>query len=108
MGERWTEEMQAELERWQAIEEEAANPKDFLIAHDINMGDRLRGFGHYAVAVLRYWALGGWRPLSLRLQIESANIRRQIGPARLKENREWLEANPMVGDPFEGLFFDDA
>ena len=31
MGQRWTDEMQADLERWQAIEEEAASPKDFLI-----------------------------------------------------------------------------
>ena len=31
----------------------------------------------------------------------------QIGPARLKEQEEWLRANPMKGDPFEGLLFDD-
>ena len=108
MGELWTSEMERELQRWQAVQEEAArNPKDFLIAYDINMNDRLRGFARYAVAALRYWAVGGWKPLPLRLQIESANIHRQIGPARLKECEEWLRANPMVGDPFEGLFFDD-
>jgi hypothetical protein len=108
MGELWTDEMEAELERWQAIQEEAANPKDFLIAHDINIADRLRGLAHYAVAVLRYWAVGGWKPLSLRLHVESSNIDRQLGPARLKECREWLETNPMEGDPFEGLYFDET
>ena len=104
MGQIWTDEMQ---EHWQAIEEEAANPKDFLIAHDINMHDRLRGLARYTVAAITYWTLGGDKPLSLRLEMESANIDRQIGPARLKECREWLKADPMVGDPFEGLYFDD-
>jgi hypothetical protein len=108
MGRLWTEEMQADLERWQAIEEEAANPKDFLISHDINMNDRLRGLARATVAALTYWTLGGDKPLSLRLEIESANIRRQIGPARLKECREWIKANPMEGDPLEGLYFDET
>ena len=54
MGELWTDEMQAELERWQDSKAEALRgPKDFLVAHDINMIDRLRGFARYAVAVLR-------------------------------------------------------
>ena len=103
MGQLWTDEME---EHWQAIFEEAANPKDFLIAHDINMNDRLRGLAHYAVAAIRYRIIGGWAPLSLRLEIESANIRRQIGPARIKECEEWMKANPMEPDPFENLYFD--
>ena len=78
----------------QAIEE-AANPKDFLIAHDINMNDRLRGLAHYAVAAIRYWIVGGWAPLSLRLEVEFANIRRQIGPERLAESKAFLEEEPF-------------
>ena len=105
MGELWTNEME---EHWQAIFKEAANPKDFLIAHDINLNDRLRGLTRYVVAAITYRTLGGDKPLSLRLEIESANIDRQIGPARLKECRDWLKENPMEGDPFEGLFFDET
>ena len=95
MGELWTDVMELELQRWQAIHEEAANPKDFLVPHDINLRDRLRGFARYAAAALRYWAVGGRKPLSLRLEIESANIERHLGPAWLKECADWLEANPM-------------
>jgi len=87
----------------EASVELADRPKDFLIA-DPGYRDVVVGLAHYIVAAIRYRVVGGWRPLSLRLQIESANIRRQIGPARLKECAEWLEANPMEGeDLFEGL-----
>ena len=86
MGELLTDE-----ERWQAIEEEAANPKDFLIAHGINMTDRLRGLARYLVAVVRYWAVGGWKPLTVRQQIESTNIDRQLGPDRLAEIAAFME-----------------
>ena len=101
MGQLWTEEMEAELERWQAIEEEAASPKDFLIARHINMNDRLHGFAHYAAAGLRYWVVGGWRPLPLRQQIDSANIDRQIGRERLAEIEAWLKEEPF--DFFEDV-----
>ena len=104
MGELWTNEME---EHWQAIFEEAANPRDYLLVHHINMNDRLRGLVRYTVAAITYWTVGGDKPfMSLRQQIESANIDRQIGPARLKECEEWMKANPMEG-AFEGLFFDD-
>ena len=106
MGELWTAEMEAELERWQVIQEEAANPKDYLLPQPNTMSDRLHGFARYVVAAIQYWAVGGWKPMSLRLEIESANIRRQIGPARIKECEEWMKANPMEPDPFESLFFD--
>lgn len=88
MGQLWTDEME---EHWQAVFEEAANPTDFLIARDISMGDRLRGFVCYAVDTLRYRMRGGWGPLSLRRQVETANIKRQIGPERLAEAAAWLE-----------------
>jgi hypothetical protein len=107
MGELWTDEMEAELERWQAIKAEAENPKDFLVARDVNLNDRLRGFAHYAVAVLRYWAVGVSKPLPFRMLVDLANIDRLRDPARIKECEEWMKANPMVGDPFEGLIFDD-
>ena len=108
MGERWTEAMQRDLEEWQDRKAEARRgPKDFLVAHDINMIDRLRGFAHYAVAVLRYWAGGVSKPLPFRMLVDLANIDRLRDPARQKECEEWMKANPMKGDPFEGLIFDD-
>ena len=105
MGQLWTNAME---ERWRAIQEEAANPKDFLIAHHINMNDRLRGLARYVVAAIRYRTVGGVEPfLSLRQQIETANIDRQIGPERQAEAAAWLKETATEEDPFEGLFFDD-
>jgi len=107
MGQLWTDEMQAELECWQDSKAEAENPKDFLVARDINLIDRLRGLARYAVAVLSYWVFGVSKPLPLRMLVELANIDRLRDPARQKECEEWMKANPMRGDPFEGLIFDD-
>lgn len=109
MGQLWTDEMEAKLERWQAIKAEAANPRDFLVARNINTTDRLRGFARFATATIRYWAVGGSRPLSLSMRIACADIDRQrlADPARQKECEEWLRANPIAGDPFEGLIFGD-
>ncbi|MAE69801.1 MAG: hypothetical protein CME06_04955 [Gemmatimonadetes bacterium] len=107
MGERWIDEMQQELERWQAIQEEARNPKDFLIA-DPDYRDVVVGTARYLLDAIRYWVLCGTEPsLPLKMQIDTANIYRQIGPARLKEQAEWLKATATPGDPFEGLLFDD-
>ena len=92
MDERWTNEVE---EHWQAIFEEAANPKDCLTAHDINWNERRRGLVRSTVAAITYRTLGGDKPLSLRLEIESANIHRQIGPARLKECEDWLKEEPF-------------
>ena len=110
MGERWTEARQRDLEQWQEDKAEALRgPTDFLVAHDINMRDRLCGFGCYAVAVLRYWFVGVSKPLPFRMLVDLANIDRlrDADPARQKEYEEWLREDPMKGDPFEGLFFDD-
>jgi len=101
--------METELERWQAIEAEAENPKDFLVARDINMIDRLRGVTLYAVLTIRHWADGGHKPWPIRQHIEVANTQRQFhsDPARQKACAEWLRETATKGDPFEGLFFDD-
>jgi hypothetical protein len=110
MGERWTEEMQRDLEQWQDDKAEALRgPTDFLVARDINLIDRIRGVTLYAVLAIRFWAVGGHKPWPLRQHIEVANTGRQLraDPARQKEIEEWMKANPMKGDPFEGLIFDD-
>lgn len=88
MAQRWTDEME---DHWQAVFDEAANPVDFLIARDISMGDRLKGLFRYALAAIRSSTVGGWKPASLRLEIESVNIRRQIGPARLAEIAAFMD-----------------
>ena len=109
MGELWTDAMQAELERWQDSKAQAETPTDFLVACEIQMIDRLRGFARYAVLAIRYWAIGGHKPWPLRQHIACANIERQIraDPARQKEIEEWLREDPMKGDAFAGLIFDD-
>ena len=66
MGQLFTEEMQAELERWQAIEAETRNPVDCLIPSRPKLSDTLRGFARWFVAAIRYRTVGGWEPLSLR------------------------------------------
>ena len=106
MGQLWTHEME---EHWRAVFEEAANPQDYLIVRDLNIEDRLRGLARYIVTAIKYRAVGGVKPfLSLWQEVENANIARQIGPERLKENREWLEANPMDEDPFELVGWHDT
>jgi len=92
MAQRWTDAMES---HWQAVFEEAANPRDFMIARDINMNDRLRGLFRYAVAAIRCRIVGGWKPLPLRQQIETVNIERQIGPDRLAESEGWLNEEPF-------------
>ena len=94
MGQIWTPAMERELKRGQSENAEAWSP-DFLIAHDINATDRLRGLFRYTLDAIRYRILGGWKPLPLRQQIETANIERQIGPAREAEAAAWLEEEPF-------------
>jgi hypothetical protein len=90
MGELLTDE-----ERWQAVEEEASNANpwspDFLIPGRPNLSDVVRGFARFIVAVIRYRILGGWEPLSVRQQVDSANLDRQLGPDRLAEIAAFME-----------------
>jgi hypothetical protein len=89
MGRVWTDEMQADLERWQAIEQ-APSPVDFLIVEP-GFRDVLRGLLSFVVAAIRYRTLGGVEsPWSLHQEIGFANTNRQLGPARVAEVEEWL------------------
>ncbi len=89
MGRLWTDEMQADLERWRAIEE-APSPVDFLIVEP-SFRDVLRGLANYVFEAIRYRTLGGVEsPWNLRQEIEFANTDRQLGPARVAEIEEWL------------------
>jgi hypothetical protein len=90
MGQRWTDEMQTDLERWQASEAEPPSPVDFLIIEP-GFRDVLRGLLSFVVAVIRYRLLGGVEsPWSLRQEIGFANTNRQLGTARVVEIEEWL------------------
>ncbi len=90
MGQFWTAEMQADLERRQVIKE-APSPVDFLIVEP-SFRDVLRGFLSFVVAAIRYRTLGGVEsPWSLRQKIGFANTNRQLGSARIAEIEDWLE-----------------
>jgi hypothetical protein len=92
------DEMQVDLERWQAIEQ-APSPVDFLIVEP-DFSDVIRGLFSWVVAALRDRLLGGIEsPWSLRQEIGFANTNRQLGPARVAEVEEWLSEEL---DFFEG------
>lgn len=83
------DEMQADLESWQAIEQ-APIPVDFLIVEP-SFRDVLRGLLSFVVAVIRYRIFGGAEsPWNLRQEIGFKNTDRQLGPARVAQVEEWL------------------
>ena len=91
MGRLWTDEMQADLERWQASEG-APSPVDFLIIEP-GFRDFVRGFANYVIEAIRYRILGGTEsPWTLRQEIGFANVDYyQLGSARVAEVEDWLE-----------------
>ena len=90
MGQWWTDEMQADLERWRASEAEPPSPVDFLIVKP-GFRDVVLGFVAYLMAAIRYRTLGGVEsPWSLRQEIGFASTNRQLGPARVAQVEEWL------------------
>ena len=105
MGQLWTDEMQADLERWRASEAEPPSPVDFLIVKP-SFRDVLRGLANYVAAVIRYRLLGKVEsPWSLRQEIGFTNANRQLGPARVAQVEEWLSDEL---DFFEGSDRHDA
>ncbi len=90
MGQFWTAEMQADLERRQVIKE-APSPVDFLIVEP-GFRDVLRGLLSFVVAAIRYRLHGGIEsPWTLRQEIGFANTTRQLGLARVAEVDDWLD-----------------
>jgi len=90
MGQWWTDEMQADLERWRASEAEPPSPVDFLIVKP-SFRDVVYGLYNCVAAVIRYRLLGEVEsPWNLRQEIGFANTNRQLGPARVVEIEEWL------------------
>jgi hypothetical protein len=117
MGQLFTEEMQAELERWQAIEAEARNPVDCLIPSRPKLSDTLRGFARWFVAAIRYRTVGGWEPLSLR-RLARELIGREAEkdfverPWTAEENADFLEfcdrIDEIPSDPELALAMEDG
>ena len=104
MGQLFTEEMQAELERWQAIEAEARNPVDCLIPSRPNLSDTLRGFARWFVAAIRYRTVGGWEPLSLRRlarELMGRETRKDYveRPWTPEEEADFAEFCDRIGEP---------
>ncbi len=91
MGQWWTDEMQADLERWQANQVEAPSPVDFLIVEP-SFRDVLRGLASYVFEAIRYRILGGIEsPWTLRQEIGFANVDHQLGSTRIAEVDRWLD-----------------
>ena len=93
MGQVWTGEMQADLERWQASLNEAeviaADPID---TERFQLGDILRGFASYCAAVIRHKVLRGARPVwSLADEIDYARFCRRLGESPDPEVEERIE-----------------
>ena len=98
MGQLWTDEMERELQRWQAIEE-ASSPVDFLIVEP-SFRDVLRGLASYVFEAIRYRTLGGIEsPWTLRQEIGFARVDYELGSARVAEVDNWLDEEL---DFFEG------
>jgi hypothetical protein len=92
------DEMQVDLERWQAIEQ-APSPVDFLIVEP-GFRDVVHGLYNYVAAVIRYRLLGEVEsPWSLRQEIGFSDTDRQLGSARVAEVDRWLDEEL---DFFEG------
>ena len=90
MGRLWTDEMQADLERWRTSEG-MPSPVDFLIVKT-GFRDVVLGLAAYVTAAIRYRTLGGVEsPWSLHQEIGFANTNRQLGPARVAEVDDWLD-----------------
>ena len=91
MGQLRTDEMEAELESWQALQEGTSDPVDFLIVEP-SFRDVLRGLLSYVAAVVRYRLLDGIKsPWNLRQEIGFADADRRLGPARVAEVDDWLD-----------------
>jgi hypothetical protein len=93
MGQRWTDEMQADLERWQASPDKAeATSTTATGSEALHVSDVLRGLAAYSVSVIRYKFLYGAPPVwSLAQAIDYAGFCRRLGEPLDPETKEWIE-----------------
>ena len=101
MGQLWTDEMQAELERWQASPDKAeATSTTATGSETLHVSDVLRGLAAYCVAVIRNSCLCCARPVSLADEIEYAGFCRRLDEPLDPEIEARIEAEL---DIFEGV-----
>ena len=107
MGQIWTDEMQAELERWQASPDKAeATSTTATGLETLHVSDVLRGLAAYCVAVIRHKFLRGVPTVwSLAQAIDYAAFCRRLGEPVDSETKEWIEKDL---DIFEGVKFFNA
>jgi len=102
MGQLWTDEMQSDLERWQASPEGAeATLTTATGSETLHVSDVLRGLAAYCVSVIRHKVLRGAPPLwSLAQSIDYSAFCRRLGEPVDPETKEWIERDL---DIFEGM-----
>jgi hypothetical protein len=94
MGQLWTNEMQAELERWQASLNEAEVTSTTATGLEtLHVSDVLRGLATYCVAAIRHKVLRGARPVwSLADEISYAGFLRRLHQTLDPEIEALIEA----------------
>ena len=102
MGQIWTDEMQAELERWQASPDKAEATSTTATGWEVlHVSDVLRGLAAYCVAVIRHKFLRDAPPVwSLAQAIDYAAFCRELKSPLDPEIEEWIEGEL---DIFEGV-----
>jgi hypothetical protein len=94
MGQMWTDEMQAGLERGQAsLNEAEATPTTAIGLETLHVSDVLRGLAAYCVAVIRHKFLRGDPPVwSLAQAIDYAAFCRRLGEPLDPESEALIES----------------
>ena len=103
MGQKWTDEMQTNLERWQASEDVSHTVEPAPIdAEPFVFRDILRGLAMYFVAAVRHRVFRGAPPVwSLAEQCDFARWRRRVGEPNTPEIEEWLEGDLDIFEDLE-------
>jgi hypothetical protein len=102
MGQLWTDEMQADLERWQtSLEGAKALPSRPIDSESFHLRDILHGLALYVAAVIRHRVLRGAPPVwSLAQQCDYAAFLRRLGEPLDPEIEALIEAEL---DIFDGM-----
>jgi len=95
MAQMWTDEMQADLERWQASLNEAEATSTTATGFEtLHVSDVLRGLVTYCVGVIRHKFLRGARPVwSLAQEIDYAAFLRRLREPLDPEIEKWIESD---------------
>jgi hypothetical protein len=102
MGQMWTDEMQADLERWQAsLDESEATSTTATDMETLHVCDVLRGLAAYCIAVIRHKFPRGAPPVwSLAQEIDYATFTRRLREPLDPEIEALIDADLNI---FEGV-----